>query len=248
MIRLILFLLASCLGCHVMAQNNETKKRDKVELKDGSKLYGSLQSWDMTTELVLKLENGAEVKIPASNIKKVTQESSGFESSKFLFEKGKIYGMVHAGGLMGRAPWGNVSMGGYFHLQGSYAVLKKLGLGMGLGSELYLPNDNADITSYPVYGTVQWTASSKILLGMMAGYSFVGKGQSTGNNVNYLDASGGTFMGVQLQYALSRHFALNLGLQSSSKTRTWTQIWDTRNHGFDRLHHYRYTIGLVYRI
>ena len=248
MIRLILFLLASCLGCHVMAQNSDTKTIDKVELKDGSKLYGSLQSWDMTTVLVLKLENGVEVKIPATNIKKVTQESSRFESSKFWFEKGKIYGMVHAGGLMGRAPWGNVSLGGYFHLQGSYAILPKLCLGMGLGSEVYLPNDNADVASYPVYGTAQWTATSRILLGMMAGYSFVGKGQSAGTNVNYLDASGGPFLGMQLQYALSSHFGLNLGIQSTSKTRAWTQSWDTRNHGFDRFHHYRYAIGIVYRI
>lgn len=248
MIRLILFLLASCLGFHVMAQNNDTKTRDKVELKDGSKLYGSLQSWDMTTALVLKLENGAEVKIPASNIKKVTQESRRFESSGYLVEKGKIYGMVQAGGLMGRAPWGNVSMGGYFHLQGSYAILNKLGVGVGVGSEVYLPNDNADLASYPVYGTAQWTASTKVLLGMMAGYSFVGKGQSAGTNVNYLDTSGGAFLGMQLQYTLGKHFGLNLGIQSSSKTRTWTQSWDTRNHGFDRFHHYRYAIGIVYRI
>ena len=45
----------------------------------------------------------------------------------------------------------------------------------------------------------------------MAGYSFVGHGESQGINVNYIDAKGGIFAGLQLQYALSRHFALNLG-------------------------------------
>lgn len=248
MIRLIIFLMASCLGCQVVAQNNVSKPSDKVELKDGSKLYGSVISWDMANELVLRLESGGEARIPAASVKKVTQAKAEYQAPYFQIESGRLYGMFNAGGLLGRSPWGNVSMGGFMHIQAGYGLTSRLGAGFGIGSELYLPHSDADIASLPCYATLQWTPASRYLIGAMAGYSFVGHGESQGINVNYIDAKGGIFAGLQLQYALSRHFALNLGLQTSSKKREWVQTWDERNRGYDRFNHYRMAIGMSYRL
>lgn len=248
MIRLIVFLIATCMGCHVIAQQNECQSRDRVELKDGSKLYGNILSWDVTNELVLKLDSGGEARIPASSIKKVIQASTVFDDTNFSIKPRRFYGMVNAGGLLGRAPWGNVSMGGFMHIQAGYGVTSNLGIGLGIGSELYLPHSDVDIASLPLYATLQWTPSHRFLMGAMAGYSFVGQGQSRGINVNYVDTKGGVFAGVQLQYALSRHFALNMGLQTSSKKREWVQSWDERNRGYDRFNHYRLAIGMSYRL
>ncbi|HRG22421.1 MAG TPA: hypothetical protein PLQ57_15370 [Saprospiraceae bacterium] len=246
---LLIILLCMGFGCHIMAQD-ATKYTDKVILKDGSKLYGSIVSWDVTNLLVLRLQNGGECKIPSNTIKKVEQaEIDGMKKiGGFSLQPKKIYGSISAAALVGRSPWGESSLGGALHANARYAIHRLWAVGLGAGAELYLPDQTIEIHSYPTYATVLWQPAKRLGIQGSVGYAWVGRGQNADYSKTYTGASGGRYVAIQLQYAFNTHLFLFAGVQSSAKKREWTQVWDERNHGYDRYQHNRMALGLTYTL
>ena len=246
-----LFILLLCMGfgCHIMAQSPD-QYADKVILKDGSKLYGSIISWDVTSQLVLRLQNGGECKIPSNTIKKVEQaEINGIKKASGLSLKPKqVYGSISAAALVGRSPWGESSIGGAVHITAKYAIHRHWAVGLGGGAELYLPNQTIEIHSYPTYATVLWQPVTRFGVQSNIGYAWVGGGQNADYSKTYTGASGGRYVAIQLQYAFNNHLFLFAGIQSSSKKREWKQTWDERNTGYDRYQHNRMALGLAYTL
>ena len=246
-----LFVLLICMGfgCHIMAQN-PFHYTDKVILKDGSKLYGSIVSWDVTHQLVLRLENGGECKIPSNTIKKVEQtEMNGMKKiGGFSLQPKKLYSSISAAALIGISPWGESSIGGAFHANAKYALHRFWAVGLGAGAELYLPDQTIEIHSFPTYATFLWQPVAKLGIQGSVGYAWVGKGQNGDYSKTYTGASGGRYLALQLHYAFNNHLSLFGGVQSSAKKREWIQTWDERNHGYDRYQHNRMALGLMYTL
>lgn len=246
---LLIFLLSVGFGGQIMAQDTN-RYADKVMLKDGSKLYGSIVSWDVNTQLVLLLENGGECKIPSNTIKKVEQAAlPGMgKVGGFKLKPKHIYGSLSASALLGRSPWGESSLGGAFHANARYAIHQTWAVGLGAGAELYLPNQAVEIHSYPTYASILWQPVSRFGIQGSLGYAWVGGGRNTDFSKIYTGASGGRYVAIQLQYAFNPHLFLFAGVQSSAKKREWTQSWDERNRGYDRYQHNRMVLGMTYQL
>jgi hypothetical protein len=149
---------------------------------------------------------------------------------------------------MGRSPWGQNSTGGAAHLNVKYALFPNLAVGLGAGAELYLPDQDVEIHSYPSYATVLWQPAARLGVQGSIGYAWVGSGQTADYSKTYIGASGGRYVAIQLQYAFNTHLFLFAGVQSSAKKREWMQTWDERNRGYDRYQHNRMVLGMTYQL
>ncbi len=233
---LFLFLLPAVLG---IAQQKENC-RDVVRLRDGSVFRGKITDYQVGGELVMTTWSGAQVRLPASNVKKINQECNDEKGGRtprlqrpYSFSGSGWYHASRVGVLVGQSGVGI----GLQHSSG-LKISRLLGVGIGVGIENFTPEDD-DVTTYPVFGEVRgYFLASNIspFYALAAGWGFADKKLDEAVFNGFGQEWGGGWMAQgQLGYRIGNHFTVHVGLRFQHKTRTWQRGWGFEGPLQDRL-------------
>ncbi|MBK8698920.1 MAG: hypothetical protein IPN29_05025 [Saprospiraceae bacterium] len=224
--------------------------RDFVHLKDGSKLSGTLVSYDETKGVVLRLDSGNECSLGIDKVKKITQDCEGSEYDHKpirLKEKGLILQSTLSV-LPGRSAWSEISLGSSLKVGLYYQVNHRLAVGGGVGAEIYTPEAIDEVINYPLFGEVIFSPAARSFISAGAGYSFTGNKKVQDWNRQIYDIDGGQYYSVAYGHRLGNHLSAIVGFQLVQKTKNWNTIWNIDNHGSDRITHKRFSFGLTYTL
>ncbi|MEP6647134.1 MAG: hypothetical protein ABJC12_08585 [Saprospiraceae bacterium] len=172
----------------LMGQMDSTKVVDVVWLKDGSKLTGTILQWELSRGMTFRLITGAEIIIPKTDIKKVSQDiplqQSMIDHVKDTYVRvPKPYAFKEKGWYQNSSGFFNFSYNGgagIHHAMG-YRFNRLLSLGIGTGIETHDFSNNRNIV--PVYAEARgFFLAQKITpyYALKVGYGFALRDKSRG--------------------------------------------------------------------
>jgi len=128
------YIVVLCLsGTVLFAQ----KANDNIYLNNGDVLNGSIVQYSLTDDVVIELKNGTEVSISRADIDRV-EMSTGKSSSYKKHKEKQWYNQTSVRTLSGQdAIWGNTINGASIQNVSGYQYNKWLGLGLGIGYDMY---------------------------------------------------------------------------------------------------------------
>jgi hypothetical protein len=136
----LLIIILVCSGAAMAQEDSDAPGMvDVVWLKDGSKLSGTIITWNLQEGMEFQLLTGAMIIIPKSDIQKVMQDTpfKALESRERFIREPKPYSFREQGWYHNTSGFLNLSSSGgagVSHVMG-YRISRMLGIGVGAGIE-----------------------------------------------------------------------------------------------------------------
>ena len=136
----LLVVILVCSGASLAQEDGEAQRMvDVVWLKDGSKLSGTIITWNLQDGMEFQLLTGAMIRIPKSDIQKVMQDTpfKPMDNRERFIREPKPYSFREQGWYHNTSGFVNMSISGgagISHVMG-YRFSRMLGVGFGVGIE-----------------------------------------------------------------------------------------------------------------
>ena len=198
-----------CLGIFIngMAQDNPENWIDVVSLKDGSKLKGTILSYDYGSELKFRLATGAEVVIAHSQVKSITQEYIQGKARKikpYQFSENGFYNETNLSILAIDSRTDDLPAFGLSTVFGKQ-FNRKIGAGIGVGLDHYAISSYELI--YSIFGEARGYLNDQNVspyYTLRFGYGIPGRREQL------LSARGGIMVSPSIGYRLGASEHLNM--------------------------------------
>lgn len=227
-IKCLLFVVSTIHTPIIFAQTTEENVDnaiDVVYLKNGSKLQGTILSWDLEKGMSFQLLTGATIFLSKNDIEKVDQENRFVEMSKSRpWRVRNEYSFREKGWYQNSSGFLNVSLlsgAGIHHAMG-YRFNRLFGVGIGMGIE---SNDFQRTRNIiPVYAEIRGFLVPKKVspyYAVKAGYGIALRDELAGT----MDAKGGLYLSPELGIRFgAKDVNFYAGLEYKIQNATFTNI------------------------
>lgn len=221
--------------------------RDRVHLHNGSVLTGKIISYEEGGTLVMESWNGAEMRVPSVNVRKIVQRCKGdrnrLSQRPYSFSE---HGWYHATSLLSLSGQSGFGMG-LQHSSG-FKLHRWASVGLGVGIHQFNLGGTSPAV-YPVFAEMRGYISRRPIspyFAFGAGYGFSPKHK---NGEVIIDGpvetwKGGWMAQGQLGYRVGNHFTVHLGIHLQRRSRAYTNGWWSSFVANDQILHKRLDIGI----
>lgn len=241
----ILLIFLSFSWSTITAQEAPQEHFDVVYLKDGSKFYGQIISYD--EQLKFKILGGAIIEVSTEKVRKIVQETKLVklkEAKIYNFKENGLYQSISIG-AMPESSSRTKDLGYNLHTSLGYQMHRLFGLGIGIGIDNYAPGGWEKI--YPVYLESRGYLNKKntsLYYNMSAGYGFTFKNEE----FNVIEALGGMYLnpniGVRLGGSDQANFYMEAGVKLQKAKFRIDRRWDLIRQDV-RYQRFSFKIGLL---
>ena len=232
----------------LFSQEKKEDCQDVVYLKGGSILRGTISEYKLDGELIMTTWSGAQMRVPATNVKKVIQDCKTDKKGQiplnlrpYSFKESGWYHATRFGVLSGESGRG-------FSIQHSSGLNfnRLLSVGMGIGFEKFDPFET-EVATFPIFAEMRGYLLPKNISPFYAlglGYGFSKKDTDNG----FVDGPveqwrGGWMAQGHIGYRIGNHATIHLGIRLQHKTFSWENPWGNSS-GINRILHKRVDVGL----
>jgi hypothetical protein len=215
--------------------------RDVIWLKGGDRFQGKIISYQPDGEIHFQTWNGTDIRMPAQNVRKITQNCA--QSRPYEFKERGWYHATRGSVTFGRDYYGYTTGGLSLLHSSGYSLERRLGFGLGFGLENYAMSEEGP-ASYPIFAEVRgYTRAHRVSPFYVVGVggAFAGSAEP-GWNLEADDWRGGWMALAQTGIRFGNHFTIHAGLRLQRMTRTWDS-WNG-NRGENRILYRRAELGI----
>ncbi|MDA9773661.1 hypothetical protein N9B82_01780 [Saprospiraceae bacterium] len=190
---LILILVLSFSFSGVFAQNEDKNLETIVVLKSGSRIVGTLISYDPNEETVLKIGENL-ITLPAESIKKVVMPASKKRVNINRIQTKKVYHRTNMG-LLSNANGNGITL----NYSALYQHSRWLGVGLGTGIDNYYFSSGRNV--YPLFIELKSylvDGNASPYVSIKSGYGFI----ATNENESQTNTKGGMIINPNFGYRL----------------------------------------------